>query len=61
MFKPVKPLLLEPSASEKRLMEKGIDRGVGGLIGGRMSACEVQPEFETVLTPIGDKFLLEDV
>ena len=62
MYKPTKPLVVEPSDSEKRLREQsGINRGLGGLMGGRVSSALDQPEFEVVATQLGeDLFLIEN-
>ena len=56
MYKPIKPLVIEPSDYERRLRNKtGIDRGIGGILGGRMVASKKQPEFEVIATQINKK------
>ena len=49
MFRPVIPLVIEPSDYEKRLeKERGIKRPVGGYFGGRMTPCKEQPNFKVI-------------
>jgi hypothetical protein len=60
MFKPVQPLVVEPSEYEKRLeKEQKIKRPIGGLVGARMIASEEQPEFEVKAKIMAkDRYLL---
>jgi len=61
-FKPVQPVVVQPSDYEKRLKEEtGVDRGLGGMIGGRMCVSDKQPEFDVIATQIeGEQYLIEN-
>ena len=63
MYKPVEPVVLEKSSSEKALEKKyGVERPIGGMLGGRMQVSDKQEDFVTVVDVLDEnRFLITNV